>query len=140
MNGICINRLKNLNLEINMIQILDFEKDIYALETQIHDLVSLSNMYDSVGDITHEITKLKKKLRRMKHDVYSNLKGWDKTLVARHPERPHMLDYIENLDGCLEKQEEIDYSSIKQGKFFINLLISFILLIPIMFILNMCQG
>ena len=39
-----------------------------------------------------------------------------------------------------EKQEEIDYSSIKQGKFFINLLISFILLIPIMFILNMCQG
>jgi len=39
-----------------------------------------------------------------------------------------------------EKQKEIDYSSIKQGKFFINLLIAFILLIPIMFIMNMCQG
>ena len=80
-----------------MVQILDFEREIFALETQIHDLVSLSNMYDSVGDITDEITKLKKKLRRMKHDVYSNLKGWDKTLVARHPDRPHMLDYIENI-------------------------------------------
>ena len=80
-----------------MVQILDFEREIFSLETQIHDLVSLSNMYDSVGDITDEITKLKKKLRRMKHDVYSNLKGWDKTLVARHPDRPHLLDYIKNI-------------------------------------------
>ena len=30
----------------------------------------------------------------MKHDVYSNLKGWDKTLVARHPNRPYTLDYL----------------------------------------------
>ena len=77
-----------------MVQILEFEREIFALETQIQDLVSLSHMYDSVGDITHEITKLKKKLRRMKHDVYSNLKGWDKTLVARHPDRPYTLDYL----------------------------------------------
>ena len=77
-----------------MVQILEFEREIFALETQIHDLVSLSHMYDSVGDITHEIAKLKKKLRRMKHDVYSNLKGWDKTLVARHPDRPYTLDYL----------------------------------------------
>lgn len=80
-----------------MVQILDFEREIFALETQIHDLVSLSHMYDSVGDITHEIAKLKKKLRRMKHDVYSNLKGWDKTMVARHPDRPHMMDYINHI-------------------------------------------
>jgi acetyl-CoA carboxylase carboxyl transferase subunit alpha len=80
-----------------MVQILDFEREIFALETQIHDLVSLSHMYDSVGDITDEIAKLKKKLRRMKHDVYSNLKGWDKTLVARHPDRPHMMDYINHI-------------------------------------------
>lgn len=78
-----------------MVQILDFEREIFALEKQIHDLVSLSYMYDSVGDITEEISKLKKKLRKMKHDVYSNLKGWDKTMVARHPDRPHMLDYIQ---------------------------------------------
>jgi acetyl-CoA carboxylase carboxyl transferase subunit alpha len=80
-----------------MVQILDFEREIFALETQIHDLVSLSHMYDSVGDITHDIAKLKKKLRRMKHDVYSNLKGWDKTMVARHAYRPHMMDYINHI-------------------------------------------
>ena len=77
-----------------MVQILEFEREIFALETQIRDLVSMSHMYDSVGDITHEIGKLKKKLRRMKHEVYSNLKGWDKTLVARHPGRPYTLDYL----------------------------------------------
>lgn len=86
-----------------MVQILEFEREIFALETQIHDLVSMSHMYDSVGDITHEIAKLKKKLRRMKHDVYSNLKGWDKTLVARHPERPYTLDYLNLIfDGFFE--------------------------------------
>lgn len=78
-------------------QILDFERDIFALENQIRGLVSLSNMYDSVGDITHEIAKLKKKLRHMKHDVFSNLKGWQKTQVARHPARPYSLDYIQRI-------------------------------------------
>ncbi len=78
-------------------QILDFERDILALENQIQDLVSLSHMYDSVGDITHEIYKLKKKLRRMKHEVFSNLKGWQKTQVARHPDRPYTLDYIQRI-------------------------------------------
>lgn len=78
-------------------QILDFERDIFALENQIQDLVSLSHMYDSVGDITHEIAKLKKKLRHMKHDVFANLKGWQKTQVARHPDRPYTLDYLDRI-------------------------------------------
>ena len=77
-----------------MIQILEFEKEIFKLENQIHEMVSLSHMYDSVGDITYEIVKLHKKVRHMKHDVYSNLKGWQKTQVARHPDRPYTLDYI----------------------------------------------
>jgi len=76
------------------VQILEFEKEIFALENQINDLVSLSRMYDSVGDITHEIAKLQKKLRHMKRDVFSNLKGWQKTLVARHPDRPYCKDFI----------------------------------------------
>jgi acetyl-CoA carboxylase carboxyl transferase subunit alpha len=59
-----------------MAQILDFEKDIFAVENQIKELHSLSNMYDSVGDLTHEITKLKKKLRHMKRDVFNGLDGW----------------------------------------------------------------
>ena len=68
-----------------MAQILDFEKDIFAVESQIRELYSLSNMYDSVGDLTHEIAKLKKKLRHMKRDVFNGLDGWQKTQVARHP-------------------------------------------------------
>ena len=77
-----------------MIQILEFEQEIFKLESQVQEMVSLSHMYDSVGDITHEISRLHKKVRRMKHDVYSNLKGWQKTQVARHPDRPYTLDYI----------------------------------------------
>ena len=77
-----------------MVQILEFEREIFALENQIREMVSLSNMYDNVGDITHEIIRLHKKVRRMKHDTYSNLKGWQKTQVARHPDRPYTLDYI----------------------------------------------
>ncbi|MFQ5482058.1 MAG: acetyl-CoA carboxylase carboxyltransferase subunit alpha [Nitrospinaceae bacterium] len=77
-----------------MIQILDFEREIYAIENQIRELMSLSHMYEGVGDITHEISKLKKKLRHTKHDVYNNLSGWQKTQVARHPGRPYTLDYI----------------------------------------------
>jgi len=77
-----------------MVQILEFEREIFALENQIRELVSLSHMYDNVGDITHEIESLHKKVRRMKRDVYSNLKGWQKIQVARHPDRPYTLDYI----------------------------------------------
>jgi acetyl-CoA carboxylase carboxyl transferase subunit alpha len=77
-----------------MVQILEFEREIFAMENQIRELVSLSHMYDSVGDITHDIAKLKKKLRHLKRDVFANLKGWQKTQVARHPDRPYTLDYL----------------------------------------------
>ncbi|SVB51136.1 uncharacterized protein METZ01_LOCUS203990, partial [marine metagenome] len=56
-----------------MIQILEFEREIFKLENQIQEMVSLSHMYDNVGDITHEIARLHKKVRHMKHDVYLNL-------------------------------------------------------------------
>lgn len=77
-----------------MDHILDFEQEIYDIENQIRELTSLSHMYDSVGDITHEVAKLKKKLRHMKHDVFAGLNGWQKTQVARHPNRPYTLDYF----------------------------------------------
>jgi len=80
-----------------MIQILEFEREIFKLENQIQEMVSLSHMYDNVGDITHEIARLHKKVRHMKHDVYLNLKGWQKIQVARHPDRPYTLDYIKHI-------------------------------------------
>jgi len=78
-------------------QILEFEKEIFNVENQIHELRSLSHMYDSIGDITHEIAKLNKKLRRMKYETFNNLNGWQKTQVARHPMRPYTLDYIQHV-------------------------------------------
>jgi len=78
-----------------MVQILDFEREIFAIENQIRELTSMVHMLDSVGDITHDIGKLKKKLRRTKYEVFQNLNGWQKTQVARHPNRPYTLDYIE---------------------------------------------
>ncbi|MGP0566509.1 acetyl-CoA carboxylase carboxyltransferase subunit alpha [Nitrospina sp. 32_T5] len=80
-----------------MAQILEFEKEIFAVENQIRELVSLSHMYDSIGDISHEIAKLRKKLRRMKYDTFNNLDGWQKTQVARHPMRPYTMDYINGI-------------------------------------------
>ncbi|MGV7221587.1 MAG: acetyl-CoA carboxylase carboxyltransferase subunit alpha [Nitrospinales bacterium] len=77
-----------------MAHTLDFEKEIYEVENQIEEMTSLSHMYDSVGDITHEVSKLKKKNRHLKKDIFSNLNGWQKTQVARHPDRPYTLDYI----------------------------------------------
>jgi len=80
-----------------MVQILDFEKELFAEESQIRELVSLSHMYDSVGDITEEIANRTKKLRKMKREVFSGLDGWQMTRVARHPDRPHMIDYIKHI-------------------------------------------
>ncbi len=76
-------------------QILDFEKEIFKLEKQIKDLTLQTHMIDSVGDVSHEIGKLKKKLRHMKRDIFAGLNGWQRTLVARHPDRPYTLDYIQ---------------------------------------------
>lgn len=80
-----------------MVQMLDFEREIFAIENQIRELTSMVHMLDSVGDITHDIGKLKKKLRRTKFEVFQNLNGWQKTQVARHPNRPYTLDYIEHI-------------------------------------------
>jgi acetyl-CoA carboxylase carboxyl transferase subunit alpha len=80
-----------------MAHILDFEKEIFDVENQIEELTSLSHMYDSVGDITHEVSKLKKKNRHLKKDIFSNLNGWQKTQVARHPDRPYTLDFINHM-------------------------------------------
>lgn len=82
-----------------MVQILEFEREIFAMENQIREwesLSSLSHHNEGVGDITHDIAKLKSKLRHKKRDVFNNLNGWQKTLVARHPARPYTLDYLEN--------------------------------------------
>ena len=71
---------------------LEFEKPIAELEGKIKELRHLS-----VGDginIVEEVTKLQEKLDRLLVQTYSKLSPWQKTLVARHPDRPHCIDYV----------------------------------------------
>ncbi|MEQ9316697.1 MAG: carboxyl transferase domain-containing protein, partial [Henriciella sp.] len=75
---------------------LDFEKPIAELETKIAELESLAQTGDGPS-ISDELKKLKDKAAKQLKDTYSSLTPWRKTQVARHPERPHMSDYVEYL-------------------------------------------
>jgi len=74
---------------------LDFEKPIAELEHKIEELRHLST--DSEINIADEVTKLQAKARRQLETTYAKLSAWQKCQVARHPERPHVRDYIAGL-------------------------------------------
>lgn len=71
---------------------LDFEKPLEELETKIEDLKRISDGKDL--NLSSEIKQLEKKARDLRDDIFSNLTPWQKTLLARHPDRPYTLDYI----------------------------------------------
>lgn len=71
---------------------LEFEKPIEELELKIEELKRLSDGKDI--DISSEIKKLEKKVKELRSEIFSELKPWQKTLIARHPDRPYTLDYI----------------------------------------------
>ncbi len=74
---------------------LDFERPVAELENKIEELKRLADGRDM--NITAEIKKLEKKARDLRADIFSKLTPWQKTLIARHAERPHTLDYIKFL-------------------------------------------
>lgn len=74
---------------------LDFEQPIAELESKIHELRHLSS-HDDVN-IVEEISRLQQKAERLLTQTYAKLSAWQKTQVARHPDRPHANDYIEQL-------------------------------------------
>ena len=71
---------------------LEFERPIEELETKIDELKRISDGKDI--DISGEIKKLDKKVRDLRSDIFSSLTPWQKTLIARHPDRPYTLDYV----------------------------------------------
>lgn len=75
---------------------LDFEKPISDLEGKIHELKKLAQEDQSI-DTSEEITRLEARARDAMRDIYSQLNAWQKTQVARHPQRPHFVDYAEAL-------------------------------------------
>lgn len=71
---------------------LEFEKQLEELETKIEDLKKFSDTTEI--NIASEIKRLEKKAQDLRQEIYSKLTPWQKTLIARHPERPYTLDYI----------------------------------------------
>lgn len=75
---------------------LDFEKPVADLEGKILELKRLQDAGGSV-DVGDEIKRLEKRSSDALHELYKRLSPWQKTLVARHPDRPHCLDFIAGL-------------------------------------------
>jgi acetyl-CoA carboxylase carboxyl transferase subunit alpha len=71
---------------------LEFEKPIEEIELKIDELKRISD--GKYIDISSEIKKLEKKVNGLRSDIFSSLTPWQKTLIARHPDRPYTLDYI----------------------------------------------
>ena len=74
---------------------LDFEKPVAALEARILELQAAAQESDVDADA--EIAKLRGKADKQLADTYANLTAWQKTQVARHPERPHFKHYIASM-------------------------------------------
>jgi acetyl-CoA carboxylase carboxyl transferase subunit alpha len=72
---------------------LDFEKPIAELETRVAELRETAASSDDI-DIDAEVSKLETKSAKLLRDTYAKLTPWQKTQVARHPDRPHFKDYI----------------------------------------------
>ena len=77
------------------ITFLDFEQPIAELEAKIDELRFAQD--DSAVDISAEIARLQKKSHSLTHGIYAKLTPWQISQVARHPQRPYTLDYIQHL-------------------------------------------
>lgn len=78
-----------------MMVYLEFEKPVAALEARIIELQDAAR--ESDVDVSAEIGKLRAKADKQLKDTYANLTAWQKTQVARHPERPHFKDFIASI-------------------------------------------
>jgi acetyl-CoA carboxylase carboxyl transferase subunit alpha len=73
---------------------LDFEKPVAELDSKVDELRALAA---TGSDISDEISRIEDKAAQALNDLYAALTPWQKTQVARHPQRPHCLDYVEGL-------------------------------------------
>ena len=82
---------------------LDFESEIAELEAKINELRHVSNVKGT--KILDEISNLEFKTKKLLKAKYSSLSPWQRVQVARHPERPHFIDYI---SGVFEDFQELN--------------------------------
>ncbi|AKP48094.1 MULTISPECIES: acetyl-CoA carboxylase carboxyl transferase subunit alpha [Bacillus] len=78
-----------------MVNSLEFEKPIIELREKIAELKEFTAKSDV--DLSDEIETLENRLEKLEKHIYDNLKPWDRVQMARHPQRPTTLDYIEHL-------------------------------------------
>jgi len=74
---------------------LDFERPIVELEKKIAEMKEYSNA--EKVEIADEIRRLEKKSTKLREQIYSKLTRWQRVQLARHPQRPYTLDYIERM-------------------------------------------
>ncbi len=97
----CLSNLKSIESSLPVTSpairtYLDFEKPIAELESKVADLQKLSSDEAAVS-IGDEIEKLQEKARAALESTYAKLTPWQKTQVARHPDRPHCMAYVNEL-------------------------------------------
>ena len=76
---------------------LDFEKTISDLQDKISKLKDSGSDKTSLVEINEQIEEIKVKIDKKLNDIYKKLTPWHKLQVARHPRRPHFLDYVKTL-------------------------------------------
>jgi acetyl-CoA carboxylase carboxyl transferase subunit alpha len=79
-----------------MTHYLDFEKPLAEIEGKAEELRAMARQNQEM-DIEEEAVALDKKARQLLQDLYKNLTPWRKCQIARHPDRPHCIDYIHAL-------------------------------------------
>lgn len=80
-----------------MYSYLEFEKPIADLEGQILELKKLAESGEGAVDVAEEIARLEKRSHEALVEAYRKLTPWQKAMVARHPDRPHCIDYVDAL-------------------------------------------
>jgi acetyl-CoA carboxylase carboxyl transferase subunit alpha len=73
---------------------LDFEKPVVELESKVRELLEVSS---GDAELKTEVSRLEKKIEKMRAEIYANLTSWQITQVARHINRPFTLDYIKHI-------------------------------------------
>ncbi|MBF0494945.1 MAG: acetyl-CoA carboxylase carboxyl transferase subunit alpha, partial [Candidatus Omnitrophica bacterium] len=75
--------------------VLEFEKPIVELEKKISELKNFTEKEDI--DLSDEISKLEVRLESLRKEIFGNLTPWQKVQIARHPDRPYTMDYVNML-------------------------------------------
>ncbi len=82
---------------------LEFEKPLQKIELQIEELKRVVDAGDETSHTVDKIRDLEKKAEKLKKEIFTSLTPWQKALIARHPERPYTMDYIDMIAEDFEE-------------------------------------